>query len=187
MTKTQLKFYNMLKQQIVDFEEIFHKDFMVQRIEKIEDDRLKFLLEEINLDKEKISKKGYITYAKFIHYADKFIDQNILRISNNSYDKKVESLYQKRDLMLKSIENSAKNINERNDLIEQIQSKKLMFKEDGKNILDECDYFIIEQFGFYNFFDENRNYHLKEDIHKYLAKFIENRYLVKNKSIKKLT
>lgn len=186
MTKTQLKFYNMLKQQIVDFEEIFHKDFMVQRIEKIEDDRLKFLLEEINLDKDKISKKGYITYGKFIHYADKFIDQNIQKISNNIYNEKVESLYKKRDLMLKSIENSAKNIFEKNSIIDDIESKKLMFKENDKNILDECDYFIIEQFGFYNFFDENKNYHIKEDIEKYLSKFVENKYLVKNRTIKRL-
>ena len=43
-----------------------------------------------------------------------------------------------------------------------------MFKDNGKNILDKIDYFIIEQFGFYRFFDENRNYMIKEDIERYL-------------------
>ena len=78
MTKTQIKFYNLITKQIIDFDIIFHKDFIVERIEKIEDNNLKYLLENINIDKDNIvNKKGYMTYIKFIHYADKMLENKI--------------------------------------------------------------------------------------------------------------
>jgi hypothetical protein len=172
MTKTQTKFYNMLKNQMVDFEEIFHKEFMIQRIEKINDNDLKYLLEDIYNDNDRLSRKGYITYAKFIHYADKFTKNIAEKLAAPHLDK-VEELYNKRQLLLSSIEKSAKSIADRNRIINDIENKKLMFNQNGKNILDECDYYIIKKFGFYQFFDENRNYHIKEEIERYLKEYYQ--------------
>ena len=65
MTKSQQKFYNIIVNQCVDYEAIFHDDFTIKRIEQISDNNLKYLLEDINIDKDKIGKsKGYITYVK---------------------------------------------------------------------------------------------------------------------------
>lgn len=171
MTKTQKKFYDILTNQMVDYEEIFHKEFIKQRIEKIPDEKLKYLLEDINVDKDKIlKKKGYITYGKFVYYADKMLE-GLLEMTMLPKISKVDELYKKRELLLKTIENQANTIDQRNSLIEDIKNKKLMFKDKDKNILDRIDYFIIEKFGFYNFFDENRNYHVKEDIEKYYKEY----------------
>jgi len=168
MTKTQIKFYNIIIKQIVDYEEIFHKDFIKSRIAKIPDEKLKFLLEDINIDKDNILKrKGYITYAKFLYYADKMID-NLIAQNTKIYSSKVEQLYKKREILLKTISDVTKTISERNKLIDDLEKRLIMFKDNGKNILDKIDYFIIEQFGFYRFFDENRNYMIKEDIERYL-------------------
>ncbi|MEA3384217.1 MAG: hypothetical protein U9Q20_06045 [Campylobacterota bacterium] len=178
MTKIQVKFYNIIIKQIIDYEEIFHKEFIKARIEQIPDDQLKYLLENINLDKDKIvNKKGYMTYAKFIYYADKMIDSIV---SKNMLPKisKVEELYNKRSLLINTIENQTTTIQERNDLIENLKNKVVMFKDKDKNILDEGDYFIIEKFGFFNFFDENKNYHIKEDIEKYLKLYTTQKVLV---------
>jgi len=168
MTKTQIKFLNIIIKQIVDYEEIFHKDFIKQRIEKIPDEKLKFLLENINIDKESIVKrKGYITYAKFIYYADKMI-ADIIKDSSKIYLSKVELLYKKRELLLQTIAKEAPMIEQRNKLIKDLENRMIMFKDNGKNILDQLDYFVIEQFGFFRFFDENKNYMIKEDIDKYI-------------------
>ena len=51
--------------------------------------------------------------------------------------------------------------------------KKVMFKDEGKNILDEIDYDIIKKFGFYNFFDQNRNYMIREQIEEFYKQFIK--------------
>lgn len=186
MTKIQLKFYNILKQQIVDFDEIFHKEFTIKRIEQIPDEQLKYLLEDITANKDNIGKKAYIDYAKFVYYADKMI-KNIVDSITLPKVSKVDQLYKKRELLLKTIEDQTNTIAQRNQLIEDLKNKKIMFKDQDKNILDDIDYFIIEQFGFYNFFDENRNYHVKEDIEKYLKQYTAHKLIKKDTSIKKLT
>ncbi len=179
MTKTQIKFYNMIIKQIVDYEEIFHKEFIKSRIEKIPDEKLKYLLEDINTDKDKIIKKrGYITYAKFAYYADKMLD-GMVESKMLPKISKVDEIYKKRELLLKTIEDKTSGISQKNKLIEDLQNKKIMFKEGDKNILDEIDYFIIEKFGFYNFFDENRNYHIKEEIEKYYKDYFIEKTLQK--------
>lgn len=186
MTKTQKKFYDILINQMVDFEEIFHKEFIKQRIEKIPDEKLKYLLENITVDKDRvIRKKGYITYAKFVYYADKMLE-GLVETSMLPNISKVDELYKKRELLLRTIEDQAKTIEQRNSLIEDIKNKKLMFKEKDKNVLDNIDYFIIEKFGFYNFFDENRNYHIKEDIEKYYKDYFLQKQLLGNEKVKKL-
>ncbi|MEA2049335.1 MAG: hypothetical protein U9O56_01180, partial [Campylobacterota bacterium] len=153
MTRKQQEFYRMIINQMVDYNEDFYKEFTIKRIEQIVDNDLKILLENINLDKDKIiKKKGYMTYTKFIYYADKMIDSmvnNSMRIGIS----KVDELYNKRALLLKTIENQTSTIKERNELIENLNNKVLMFKDNGKNILDQCDYYIISKFGFFNFFD----------------------------------
>ena len=187
MTKKQQEFYRIIANQIVDYNEDFHKEFTIKRIEQISDDNLKCLLEDINVDKDKIvKKKGYMTYSKFIYYADKIIDTSIQNamLPNES---KVEELYKKRALLLNTIEKQTSNLKQRNDLIENIANKQLMFKDNDKNILDQIDYFIIEQFGFYNFFDENKNYMIKEEIDKYLKLYTKNKLLLKNNNIKQLS
>lgn len=171
MTKTQKKFYDIIINQMVDYEEIFHKEFIKSRIEKIPDQMLKYLLENINTDKDKIiRKKGYITYTKFAYYADKMID-NIVADKMLPKVSKVDQLYKKREILLNTIENQTTSIQQRNQLIDDLKNKKIMFQENGKNLLDKIDYFIIDKFGFYNFFDQNRNYHIKEDIQKYLKEY----------------
>lgn len=180
MTKTQIKFYNIIIKQIVDYEEIFHKEFIKSRIEKIPDEKLKYLLEDINTDKDKIiRKKGYITYAKFAHYADKMIN-SMIDAKMLPKISKVDELYKKRELLLKTIEDQTSTIQQRNDLIRDLENKVIMFKENDKNILDEIDYFIIGKFGFYNFFDENRNYHIKDEIEKYYKDYFIEKTLQKN-------
>jgi len=57
----------------------------------------------------------------------------------------------------------------------------MMFKDEGKNLLDEIDYFIIDQFGFYNFFDQNKNYMIKEKIDEFYKLYTKNKIL-ENKS-----
>ncbi|MBD3841562.1 MAG: hypothetical protein IE909_06695 [Campylobacterales bacterium] len=166
MTKTQTKFYNIIKNQIIDFEELFHKEFTLDRIQKIDENRLKFLLEDINTDKDNFSKKGYITYAKFCYYADKYIEQQIdqtLLLQNDF----ITNLIAKRDLVIKTLDESSKSFEHKRNLIEQIKNKQLMFKHNGKNIFTEHEYAIIEQFGFEQFFDENDNYaiHLRLSNH----------------------
>jgi tRNA(Met) C34 N-acetyltransferase TmcA len=179
MTKKQQEFYRMITNQIIDFNEDFHSDFTIQRIEQISDNNLKYLLEDINIDKDKIvNKKGYMTYSKFIYYADKMIDNNI-KIAMKPNNTRVEELYKKRALLLHTIELQTKSIKEKNKLIESIKNKTMMFKDNGKNILDEIDYFIIEQFGFYSFFDENKNYMIKEEIEKYFKLYTSNQLLLK--------
>lgn len=176
MTKMQQKFYNMLKQQMVDFDEIFHKEFMIEKISKIPDEKLKYLLEDINLDKDKITKRGYITYAKFAHYALKIINTLIDKLAAPKLSH-VDKLLKKRNILLKTIENTASNIKEKNQLVDDIASKKLMFNKDGKNILDKIDYFLIERYGFYRFFDENSNYNIKETLEDYFKEYINNTQL----------
>ncbi|MDB4257271.1 hypothetical protein N9818_00295 [Arcobacteraceae bacterium] len=178
MTKIQLKFYNLITKQIVDFDVIFHKDFIIQRLEKIQDEKLKYLLENINIDKDKITyKKGFLTYAKFVYYADKILKKELenAMLPNHS---KVDNLYNKRKLLLYTIEKETKNITERNQLIQNLEDKKIMFKEYGLNILDELDYYIINKFGFYNFFDENRNYMIKEQIDIFYKQYTKEKLLV---------
>jgi hypothetical protein len=179
MTRKQQEFYRIIANQIVDYNEDFHKDFTIKRIEQISDDKLKYLLEDLNTDKDKIGKKkGYMTYVKFIHYADKIIDNTI---NNNAlpYKSKADQLLKKRDLLIYTISQQAPTIDKKNQLILQLESKQIMFKEKGKNILDEIDYFIISQFGFYNFFDENKNYMVKEDIDRYLKLYTSKEMLSK--------
>ncbi len=180
VTRKQQEFYRIIANQIVDYNEDFHKEFTIKRIETIADDQLKYLLEDLNTDKDKIgSKKSYMTYVKFVHYADKIIDKNI---NNNMlpYKSKVEELAKKRDLLLYTIAKEAPNIALKNALINKLENKLIMFKSKGKNILDEIDYFIINQFGFYNFFDENKNYRIKEDIGKYLKIYTSQKLLSKD-------
>ncbi len=186
MTRKQQEFYRIIANQMVDYSEDFHKEFTINRIEQIPDDKLKFLLEDINVDKDKIvNKKGYMTYSKFIYYADKMIE-NIVNKVMLPKASKVEELYNKRMLLLNTIEKEAPTIQKRNELIENIKNKALMFKDGKKNILDEIDYFIIEQFGYYNFFDENKNYHIKEDIERYLKLYTKQKMLSKKDEVKQL-
>jgi len=181
MTKIQLKFYNLITKQIVDFDIIFHKDFIIQRLEKIEDEKLKYLLERINIDKDQITyRNGFVTYAKFIYYADKMIEEELqaAMLPNHS---KVTELYKKRELLLATIQSETSTISQKNQLIQDLQDKKLMFKDKGKNILDEIDYFIIEKFGFYNFFDHNKNYMIQEKIDAFYKEFTQKK-LLENKN-----
>ena len=185
MTRKQQEFYRIIANQVVDYNEDFHKEFTIKRIEQISDDKLKYLLEDLNTDKDKIGKKkGYMTYVKFVHYADKIIDNSI----NNEmlpYKSKVEELYKKRDILINTISTQAPTIAKKNELIQKLENKLIMFKDNGKNILDEIDYFIISKFGFYNFFDENKNYKIKEEIDRYLKEYTSQKML-ESSSIKKL-
>lgn len=187
MTKKQQEFYRVLINQMMDFNEEFHKEFTIKRIEQISDNNLKYLLENINIDQDNIiKKKGYITYAKFIYYADKMIDEKI-KLTLEPKISKIDELHNKRELLLNTIHNQTKSLKEKNELIENLKNKVVMFKKNEKNILDEIDYFIIEQFGFYNFFDENKNYMIKEEIKYYLKSYMTNQMLLKNSNTKKLS
>jgi len=184
MTRKQQEFYRIIANQVVDYNEDFHKEFTIKRIEQIPDDKLKYLLEDLNTDKDKIGKKkGYMTYVKFVHYADKIIDNSI----NNEmlpYKSKVEELYKKRDILINAISIQAPTIAKKNELIQKLENKLIMFKDKKKNMLDEIDYFIISKFGFYNFFDENKNYKIKEEIDKHLKEYTSQKLL--NLDTKKL-
>lgn len=185
MTKKQQEFYRIITNQMFDFNEDFHKDFTIERIEKISDDKLKYLLEDITVDKDNIvKKKGFVTYAKFVYYADKMIEDGIknLMLEANGSESKADELYKKRELLLHTIETNTNNIAQKNKLIEDIENKTLMFKDNGKNILDDVDYFIIDQFGFYNFFDENNNYKVKEKIDEFYKMYTQNKIL-ENKTL----
>ena len=171
MTKKQQELYRIITNQMFDFNEDFHKEFTIERIEKINDNKLKYLLENITVDKDNIVKrKGFVTYAKFVYYADKIIEEELKRVMlpNNS---KIEELYEKRELLLHTIQTETKSLTERNQLIVDLENKKIMFKDNGKNILDEIDYFIIDKFGFYNFFDQNKNYMIKEKIDEFYKEY----------------
>ncbi len=185
MTKKQQEFYRIITNQMFDFNEDFHKEFTIERIEKIDDNKLKYLLEAITVDADTIvKKKGFVTYAKFVYYADKMIEEELksAMLPNHS---KVEDLYSKRELLLHTIENQTASITQKNQLIQDIEDRKLMFKDNGKNILDEIDYFIIEQFGFYNFFDQNKNYMIKEKIDEFYKQYTKEK-LLENKTIQPL-
>jgi hypothetical protein len=185
MTRKQQEFYRMIANQIFDYNEDFHKEFTIKRIEQIPDDKLQYLLEDITVDKDNIvKKKGFLSYAKFVYYADKMIEVNVTMLAN---DDKVEQLYSKRELLLHTIENQTSTITQRNELIANLESKKLMFKDDnGKNLLDNIDYYIIEKFGFYNFFDENKNYMVKEQIKDYFEQYHKEQYLLQQRDSAKL-
>ena len=187
MTRKQQEFYRLLANQMIDYNEDFHKEFTIQRIERIDDDDLKILLDNIHTDKDNIArKKGYITYAKFIYYADKMVEDKIeLQLENKR--SKVDELMEKRALILKSIEKEAPSIEKKNDLIKNIENKTLMFNDNGNNMLDECDYYIIEKFGFNSFFDENKNYMIKEQIEKYYKEYINLSMISQNNQINQLT
>jgi hypothetical protein len=177
MTKKQQEFYRIITNQMFDFNVEFHKDFTIERIEQISDDKLKYLLEDITVDKDSIvKKKGFVTYAKFVYYADKILRKELKNamIPNHS---KVDELYNKRKLLLYTIEKETKNIAEKNQLIQNLENKKIMFKDNGINILDELDYYIINKFGFYNFFDENRNYMIKEQINIFYTEYTKEQLL----------
>lgn len=185
MTKKQQEFYRIITNQMFDFNEDFHKEFTIERIEKIDDNQLKYLLEAITVDADMIvKKKGFVTYAKFVYYADKMIEEELksAMLPNHS---KVEELYAKRELLLNTIENQTTSISQKNQLIQDIEERKLMFKDNGKNILDEIDYFIIEQFGFYNFFDQNKNYMIKEKIEEFYKQYTKEKVL-ENKVVQPL-
>jgi len=177
MTRKQQEFFTIITNQMFDFNEDFHTDFTIERIEKIEDTKLKYLLEDITVDKDKIvKKKGFVTYAKFVYYADKIIE-NELKTAMLPNHSKVEELYKKRELLLYTIENETKNIAEKNQLIQDLEDKKIMFKDKGKNILDDIDYFIIDKFGFFNFFDQNKNYMIKEKIDEFYKEFTKEKLI----------
>ena len=187
MTKKQQELYRIITNQMFDFNEDFHKEFTIERIEKIKDNQLKYLLENITVDKDNIvKKKGFVTYAKFVYYADKMIEEEIQNamLPNHS---KVEELNTKRELLLNTIETNTNSISEKNRLIEDLQNKKIMFKDNGKNILDEIDYFIIEKFGFFNFFDQNKNYMIKEQIDEFYKEFIKEQVVDNKNSTLKLS
>jgi len=172
MTKIRQKFYDMIINQIVDFNPIFHKEFIQTRISKIPEDKLRFLQENILTNQDKIGKKGYIDYNKFVYYADKLIkEQQLQTLQLPNQISKVDELYEKREMLIQTLLNTTNSIKQRNQLIENLKTKKSIFEIDGKNILDACDYYIIEQFGFYNFFDPNKNYMVKEEIEKYLLNY----------------
>ncbi len=187
MTRKQQEFFTIITNQMFDFNEDFHSDFTIERIEKIPDDKLKQLMEDITVDKDKIvNKKGFITYAKFVYYADKLIDKELEKamLVNHS---KVDELYEKRECLLDTIASQTSNITQRNQLIQDLENKKIMFKENGKNVLDEIDYFIIDKFGFFNFFDANKNYMIKEQIDEFYKEFIKQTLENKNNSVLQLS
>lgn len=187
MTRKQQEFYRMIANQMVDYNEDFHKEFTIKRIEQISDDNLKILLDNIHTDKDKVArKKGYITYAKFIYYADKMLEDKVELLLESKISK-VDELYNKRELILKTIQNEAPSISKKNELIQKIQDKILMFKENNKNILDDCDYYIIEKFGFFNFFDENKNYMIKEEIEKYYKEYLNRSIMINHQNTKQIT
>jgi len=173
MTSLQQEFYKLIRQKVIEFNEDFHEEMTIQRLEKIPDEQLKYLLDDIYSDKDAIAPKkhkGYITYAKFIYYTDKKLEQQSHLLLDQKLPQ-VDELYEKREMLIQLLLNSTNSINERNQLIENIQTKKSIFEIDGKNILDQCDYYIIEQFGFYNFFDPNKNYMIKEELEKHLLNY----------------
>lgn len=187
MTKKQQELYRIITNQMFDFNEDFHKEFTIERIEKIDDNKLKYLLENITVDKDNIVKrKGFVTYAKFVYYADKLIEEE-LRSAMLPNHSKVEELYTKRELLLHTIQTQTKSLTEKNQLIEDLENKKIMFKDDGKNILDEIDYFIIDQFGFFNFFDQNKNYMIKEKIDEFYKEYIKEKLVEEKDSTLKLS
>ncbi len=172
MTEKQRSFIKLLTDNMMDYDESFHKSFIQQRVKQIPQEKLKDLLEAININKDKIDSFRNKTYKQFVYYADKMIDTQIkenLQLPNKH--SKVEELYQKREMLIQLILDNTSGISERNKLIENIQNKKTIFETEGKNILDEVDYYIIEQFGFYNFFDPNKNYMIKEEIEKHLQTY----------------
>ncbi|MGB5867790.1 MAG: hypothetical protein WBG69_07975, partial [Arcobacteraceae bacterium] len=121
MTKKQQEFYRIITNQMFDFNEDFHKEFTIERIEKIDDNQLKYLLEAITVDADMIvKKKGFVTYAKFVYYADKMIEEELksAMLPNHS---KVEELYAKRELLLNTIENQTTSISQKNQLIQDIE------------------------------------------------------------------
>jgi len=187
MTRKQQEFYRMIANQIFDYNEDFHKEFTIKRIEQIPDGKLQYLLEDITVDNDNIvKKKGFLSYAKFVYYADKMIENNINSTMLANKDK-VGELYQKRELLLHTIEQQTSSISQRNELIKNLESKKLMFKdENGKNILDNIDYFIISKFGFYSFFDENKNYMVQEQIKDYYELYNKDQFLLKQNNTQKL-
>lgn len=187
MTKKQQELYRIITNQMFDFNEDFHKEFTIERIEKIDDNKLKYLLENITVDKDNIVKrKGFVTYAKFVYYADKLIEEELqsAMLPNHS---KVEELYTKRELLLHTIQTQTKSLTEKNQLIEDLENKKIMFKDEGKNILDEIDYFIIDKFGFFNFFDQNKNYMIKEKIDEFYKEYIKEKLVEEKDSTLKLS
>ena len=187
MTKKQQELYRIITNQMFDFNEDFHKEFTIQRIEKINDNKLKYLLENITVDKDNIvKKKGFLTYAKFVYYADKIIEEELQKVMIPNHSK-VDELYKKRELLLHTIEMETNTISQKNKLIEDLENKQIMFKDEGKNILDEIDYIIIKKFGFYNFFDQNRNYKIKEKIDDYYKEFIKEKIVEKKDSITEIS
>jgi len=177
MTKKQQELYRIITNQMFDFNEDFHKDFTIERIEKINDNKLKYLLENITVDKDQIVKrKGFVTYAKFVYYADKMISEELQNAMRPNHSK-VNDLYKKRELLLHTVETQTNTIAQKNKLIEDLKDKKIMFKDNGKNILDEIDYFIIDKFGFFNFFDQNNNYMIKEKIDEFYKEFTKEKLL----------
>jgi hypothetical protein len=172
MTKIQQKFYDMITNQIVDFSPIFHKEFIQERIQKIPEHQLRFLQENIITNKDKIGKKNYIDYSKFTYYADKMINEQTQQLCYGlDTGSKAQELYKKREMLIQLILDNTNSIDERNKFIENIKTKQTIFQQDGKNILDAIDYYIIEQFGFYNFFDPNKNYMVYEEIEKHLYSY----------------
>ena len=179
MTKKQRSFKKMITDNMVDYNEDFQSEFINQRIEKISDEQLKDLLEMITTNKDKIGSLRATTYKQFVYYADKLIEANLNK-TLLPYSKKVDQLYEKRELLLYTIDKNTDTISSRNRLIAKIESKELMFQDGGKNILDEVDYEIIKRFGFYNFFDPNKNYKIKESINLYLKEYTKERLLLNN-------
>ena len=187
MTRKQQEFFTIITNQMFDFNEDFHSDFTIERIEKIQDDKLKILVENITVDKDKIvNKKGFVTYAKFVYYADKLIEEELqtAMLPNHS---KVDELYEKRELLLHTIQTQTTNITEKNQLIQDLENKKIMFKDNGKNLLDEIDYFIIDKFGFFNFFDQNKNYMIKEKIDEFYKVYTKEKLTKEKDSTLKLS
>ena len=184
MTEKQRGFIKLLTDNMMDYDESFHKSFIYERIKQIPEDKLKYLLEAINMNKDKIDSFRNKTYKQFVYYADKLINEELkktLKLPNKNSS--VDELYEKREMLIQTLLNSTNSINERNQLIENLQSRKSIFEVNGKNILDERDYYIIEQFGFYNFFDSNKNYMIKEELEKHLLNYT---LLIRNSPNKKL-
>jgi len=165
MTKIQIKFFNLISNLIIDFDAIFHKDLIIVKIKKIDEDKLKYLLENITEDKDNLIKnKTYTTYAKFVYYANKMIDSDLAK-QTLPYNSTIDILLEKRRKLIDAVANQQLNMAKRKQLIDDIASKKLMFKgDDGKSLLSVQEYYILNQFGFYSFLDENNNYKIKEKL-----------------------
>jgi len=184
MTKTQTIYFKYLTTQMIDYNDIIHKNIIIKHLERIPDHKLETFYEKL-LEDKLTKKKGFISMITFVNLAEIEV-QKYVGAELASLQPKIDLLYDKREMAIKQIQNMT--IQDKYNFIEKVKEKKAGFGTQENPFFDELELFVIEkQFGWNSFLDDNNNYLIKEEITKGFKFYLMQKYMLPDNDVKRLT